>query len=121
MLCLNFSMTLDYFSSEYRVPYESGNKCNYLKTEAKIMKIKFAFLRDRLFGLPFSMCSQRVWWGLYSISENMLRVLDSKTSQKRMFSQSSRHLILCLLLISDFKIAINYNILPLVSKTFDYF
>lgn len=95
-------MTLEYPSFENGVPCENRNKFNLLKIEAKIGEIKFTFLRHSLFGLPFSMCSERFKWDLYSVSVKMLRVLDSKTSQKKMFSQSSSHFILYLL-ISDFK------------------
>lgn len=101
-LYLNSSMTLEYLSSENGVPCENRNKFNLLKIEAKIGEIKCTFLRHSLFGLPFSMFSKRFRWDLYSVSVKMLRVLDSKTSQKKMFSQSSSHLILCLL-NSDFK------------------
>lgn len=62
-------MTLEYPSSENGVPHENRNKCNFLKVKAKIEEIKFTFLRDGLFGLPFSVCSKGFWWDLYSISE----------------------------------------------------
>lgn len=51
----------------------------------------------------------------------MLRILDSEISQKRMFSQSSRCLIFMSTSNFDFKVDVSYNLLPLVSRTFDYF
>lgn len=75
-------MTLKYVSSEKKVCYKNRNKCNFLEVEAKIEEIKFTFLRDSLFGLPFPMCFEGFWWDLYSISEKNAESSRLKKSAK---------------------------------------